>query len=730
MKVIHKLTLKPIVIALSLLQSTTLTHASIGLASAAPWTNRFTGQGLTGDHQLGGFVDDMFPILGNADNLFYLDGAFAAAQQDAWLGGAGTGARLLRSIGDRQIIAGAFVFGEYGHTPNGAGAWYANPGFELMTNHQEFRVQGYIPLSKKVKGYSTVMASQLSQSTLNDTRRDQSQFAFASGHSLYDTSVELADSFGTGLDAEVGQYLPVALGGWLRAGFYHFDYDKSSSINGVEANLQLFTGKHASVIVQDNYDNQNKNTVMVGMQMTFGGPDFTQVQDLSNRMEEPIIRHIARPSYALITPIRHDYIPSGSTIPVSTGNWFFSRTTGTSQGGTISFANCTAENPCYDLTQDIADGIQLVQPAANLMFASGDYPLGTNSSITGSPQAVIMSDGQTVIGRTGPGGTLAQWNQIATGTNRPTINGALFWGDNDDGISPINASGTIENMQIINSNQLIPQSISGYDPAGTTAAAAIAVGATNNLSLNNSLINTTSTINSAQAIGIWSFNGAITANHTDITAHTNGQGVITTDNYNAIGVFGQNGLVSFTNGTINTSTTGNYALSYGAQVGTSNVVVSNAVIHASTIGDSAHSSGVFSAFSTSKNAVTVRSSTVTASSSGASATATGISAVSGDARVSNSRIDAAASGTNGIAYGVHVSAPSHTATISGSTIDAASTNTGSFAYGIASDIVTFTGSASSIKASGPNPSAITAATVNNPNNSKCTTNGNTVTCHA
>ena len=732
MKVIHKLTLKPIVIALFLLQSTTL-HASIGLASGEPWTNRFTGQGLTGDHQLGGFADDMLPILGSADSLFYLDGTFAAAQQDAWLAGPGTGVRLLRTIGDRQIIAGAFVFGEYEHTPNHASAWYANPGFELMTNHQEFRIQGYIPLTKRVKGYDTAQASQLPDSILNDTRRDQSQFAFARGHSLYDTSVELADSFGSGLDVEAGQYLPVGLGGWLRAGFYHFDYDNSSSINGVAANLQLFTGKHASIILQDNYDNQNKNKFMLGMQMTFGGPDFTQVQDLSNRMEEPIIRHIATPTYALITPIRHDYIPSGSTVPVSTGNWFFSRTTGTSQGGTITFANCTAENPCYDLTQDIASGIQLVQPAATLMFATGDYPLVANSPIAGNPQAVIMSDGQKVIGRTGPSATLAQWSQVATGTNRPTINGGLFWGDNNNVFAPVvNASGTIENMQITNNNQLIPHTVSGYSTTGASSAAVIAAGATQNLTINNSLLSATnlSTTNDAPAFGLWSFNGTLTANQTKVTARTFGQGAISTDNYNAVGILGQNGLVSFTNGTITTSTTGDYAYSYGIFAATSNLVVTKSNINASTSGTQANSSGVFASTS---NATVTSSSEVTAIARGTESDATGVSAVLGDALVSSSQLSATTYGESGVAYGVNVLSSGHTATISGSTINAASTNTNSLAYGIGSDIVTFIGSASSTTATaqalGASAAAIQGASaVNNPNNSTCTTNGNTVTC--
>lgn len=47
--------------------------------------------------------------------------------------------------------------------------------------------------------------------------------------------------------------------------------------------------------------------------MRLGGPDSTKVNQLSNRMEEPIIRHLARQSYGMETPVRQNYTITGPT---------------------------------------------------------------------------------------------------------------------------------------------------------------------------------------------------------------------------------------------------------------------------------------------------------------------------------------------------------------------------------------------------------------------------------
>ena len=191
----------------------------------------------------------------------------------------------------------------------------------MLTKHQEVRIQGYIPMSNRSKSYgSALMASSIPSSILNNAA-----LSYASGHRLFDTQGIFQDEYGLGAEAEVGQYLPFHQGGWIRAGLYHFNYSDSKYVTGVEANIELFTGKVVSIILQNNYDNQNKNKIAVGLRVNLGGPDHTQVNTLTNRMEEPIIRHLARQSYGMATPIKDNFIPLGPTQVVASNLWFFNR---------------------------------------------------------------------------------------------------------------------------------------------------------------------------------------------------------------------------------------------------------------------------------------------------------------------------------------------------------------------------------------------------------------------
>ncbi|WP_131778304.1 hypothetical protein [Legionella bozemanae] len=422
---------------------------------AGPWTSRFTSQGLISRSELAGFVDGMIPVLGQSDRLVYVDGAFMGGRNQSMVASMGTGIRSIHNIQSDEIILGGFFFADYQRMNlmnNQLHTWIANPGLELLTKHHEARVQGYFPMGKRSQPYLSMMASNMPQFVLHDSGK--TNIAQTSGHTFIDAPVSLTHEYGVGVEGEVGRYIPIAGGVWLRGGVYHFDYHNAPSVNGWEANIEVYAGKNISLLVQDNYDNQNKNWFSFGVRLSFGGPDYTQVNQLRNRMEEPIIRHIARQPSGAAIPIRESYILTGPTQIIN-DIWFFSPS-GTNYTNFNSNI-CTAEHPCQTLNQSIADGITAtVTRPANLWFASGNYTLPANNG----SQVVYLGNGQILSGRS------ADFTTSAT-LARPIINGGLWWYGN----------GSFQDINIINSGQInvIDNSVA-------------ALGADNNLTVNNASV--------------------------------------------------------------------------------------------------------------------------------------------------------------------------------------------------------------------------------------------------
>lgn len=394
------------------------------------WTPRITTQGLLSKEQFAGFADGMLPLLGKEDQLIYLDGSLMGGRYNSAVSSIGAGIRQIPKMKNTELILGGFIFAEYQQIQNSKPVWFANPGFELLTRFQELRIQGYLPLNQRSQPYRSLMASDIPQAVINDSGK-VNNLSSLSGHGISNTPVSLTHEYGQGIEGEIGQYLPLFRGAWLRGGLYHFNYKNAQAINGVEANIELFTNKNLAILVQDNYDNQNKNTFSVGLRFSFGGPNETDTSRLSNRMETPIIRHLARQPSGLATPIRDSFIATGPTQ--TTGDiWFFSPQ-GTQQN-TITLASCTAENPCLNLDQTVADGITSLTTGANLWFATGTYTLPS----TGTDGIVYLGNGQKLYGRS------LDFRNTAQGTSRPLINGGLVW----------EGGGYFNDMQIRNTAQI------------------------------------------------------------------------------------------------------------------------------------------------------------------------------------------------------------------------------------------------------------------------------------
>ncbi|WP_419420473.1 hypothetical protein ACNVED_04015 [Legionella sp. D16C41] len=447
-----------------------VTYSNFSIAPAL-WPTRFTGQGLVGNQHISGFIDGMQPLIGNNSQLWFLDGSILGGSGDFHTKNAvysiGTGFRQLTNFNQDPITLGGFFFADYQKTANRTQAWIANPGIELLSQYNEARIQGYIPLSQASQPYRrNLLASQIRQINF-ESSQNINHFNYVQGHSYFDTPVSLTDEYGTGVEAELGHYFPWYQGGWIRGGVYYFHFNHAKEITGVEANIELLARENAALIIQDNYDNQNKNKFSVGIRFSFDGFNYGQIQPISNRMQAPIIRHLARQYEGLGTPIRKSFKPTSPTQVITNNIWFFSPN-GTYQGHgmPVNLLNCTAENPCLNLDQTLTDGIATIAPQAQLWFAPGTYTLPS----TGNNGFIQLADGQTLWGRTGDFINPASYN------NLPNIVGGLWW----------NGSGQLSNLRVINFNQIIPQNITNaYNDT------VMGVGAAANLTLNNVQVITT-----------------------------------------------------------------------------------------------------------------------------------------------------------------------------------------------------------------------------------------------
>ncbi|STX29230.1 Uncharacterised protein [Legionella beliardensis] len=524
----------------------------------APWSTRFTGQGLVGDHLVSGFIDGMQPLIGNNNQLWFLDGSVLGGSGDFHkenvVYSLGTGFRQLTHLNQAPVALGGFFFADYQKTANRTQAWLANPGIELLGQYNEARVQGYIPLSHASQPYQNLFASELSQMNVASSP-NFNHLNYVQGHSFFDTPVALTDEYGTGVEAELGHYLPWYQGGWLRGGVYYFQFNHAKEITGVEANIELFARKNAALIVQDNYDNQNKNKFSIGIRLSFDGFNYAETQPISERMTAPIIRHLARQYEGLGTPVRKGFKPTSPQV-ITNNIWFFSPN-GTFQGhnAPVNLLNCTAENPCLNLDQTLTNGIATIAPQAQMWFAPGTYILPS----TGNNGFIQLADGQTLWGRTSNFINPANFNQL------PHIIGGLWWSNN----------GLINNMQVTNINQVMPTVITG-----SLFDAAITVGANTNMVINNSVINSLGT-QEVNAYASYANNNNLYVNYSILNANSEtGLAVGGLNNYEKIfinysiiniagsnlefgnyGVVGQN--LSVKHSTINaigTSETGTYGV--------------------------------------------------------------------------------------------------------------------------------------------------------------------------
>jgi hypothetical protein len=490
-------------LTLALFQIQNIAAAHAQESYPADYHSRLTGQFLAGhNQQLGSFVDLMAPISKGVERFLFADGTvmFGQNQRTAYSGGVGYRGILNGPTGSG--IGGAYVFADYYHSDFKTTQWFLNPGVEWLGVHYEARLQAYIPLSAKNKVYGSTLASELPGNVTAPSGKAQNLNG-ATGHRIFDTPVHLIEEYGSGVEIEAGRFFEIGKGAWVRVGAYHFNYQNVSNINGVQANLEGIVNRNISVILQNNYDNQNKNRFSIGLRVSFGGSD-APVNTLASRLTSPIIRHQARQSYGQVEPTWQTYKASGPSFDLFGGSsgigeaWFFSPRGSAPPGSATTLENCTAEHPCRTVDTPTAARIQELSAGANLLFETGNYVIPNSNS--NNLHWVNLQDGQSILGRN------QGWESPATPANRPLIEGGLFWGNFAMGNT---ASGKLSNTNVTNNNQSIPSAFTGL-----ASDSVIAVGARGNLEASQSNVTAEASINNifVPAVGMFSGNNLLATN--------------------------------------------------------------------------------------------------------------------------------------------------------------------------------------------------------------------------
>ena len=618
-------------LAIALLNTHNAMSTPAFLGGDRDYPSRATGQFLTGhDRQLAGFVDGMLPFFQNKEQIFFADATFMAGRYDRTMYSGGLGYRGIMDTKLSRGILGVYGFVDYFQTAQNSEFWQLNPGLEWLNENYEGRLQAYIPVSKRTHTYSNTFATQIPNSVLNDSGQGIGNLAYVTGHSLFDTPVALQEQAGPGVELEVGRFLNVGKGLWLRGGGYYFNYQNAKSVGGGQANIEMVMSHNASLLIQDNYDNQNKNMFSVGIRVNLGGSPAA-IGTLEQRMTSPIIRHTARQSFGEAAPTRQTFAPTGPTFLAADNIAFFSPTgvNPIGAGFVPSSDECTAENPCLVITDTLATDLNTLLPNTKLYFASGTYDLHPN--VVNSNNWVDLKDGQSVWGRrTG-------WLQAAHNAERPLINGGVFW----DRLG--SASGAMYNMRVDNQNQLVPAFFFG---------AVIGVGAKNNLTVEDSDINVFGTSStSLNTYGIYAQNMAVVSDSkTTVTG-------LTVNNDNVIGV--QGSIVKLLNMDITvsgTSQNGGSNTSFGVLVvGGGESTISNSRLSVTgTSGNTTNNTSYGIQDTAAGNIVVSNSTIVVSGTAGADNTSYGIQeSSSGGATVSNSNIDVnGTAGAGNSSYGI------------------------------------------------------------------------------
>ncbi|WP_133134029.1 hypothetical protein [Legionella rubrilucens] len=375
-----------------------------------PSSGRILGTAAITDLGLFG-GDGMLPLIGGEEKFIYGDLLGRYGTDNTYLISPGIGYRRIV----RDVIVGGYLFGDYDHTNLNKNFWVISPGLELISTRWDFHLNGYFANHRKALDSATIeqtLASQVDQFELG-THNQYTQLTF--NQQLISNNVVI----GNGFDAALGYSFAVKeklrshiyLGGY----YYHppAQYN-TKNIGGVAAGWNQPIHKTLSFSLFNSYDQINKYTVGVGLNLVFGGSVNVLSNDIHDRGLDPVQRHIGiiatgAGTYDQKSVLYRDYGTISTSLEYS--NVYFISPDGTGDG--------TYGNPA-PLAQSTLDDIHTSSPNDARLYLQGG--VGTTYEVTVF-DGLKPYDGQNFYGRS------LDYSTVASGNDRPT----LFLVNNTDG---------------------------------------------------------------------------------------------------------------------------------------------------------------------------------------------------------------------------------------------------------------------------------------------------------
>jgi hypothetical protein len=538
------------------------------LFNAHPYPIRAIGQGTLA--QLTNFFDGdlMVPLLGNNNWIGYIDGEGKKGDDSEWLGSAGGGWRGILA----GRIWGGYLFMDRNQSRFNNSFWAINPGVEMMTSDWDGHINGYIPTSNSRKSLGLFYGEQLGYDTVSFVKRTQ-----------FDHLYRMQEVTGPGIDGEIGYTWKNLKNARTFIGGYHFNLSQGPEINGVEGGIELPVASNISLLVHDAYDQTQNNTVMATLRVTLDGIKKHPSKELTDRMLDPIQRHLG--SYQTGAGIPIVKLSRDLGKQATRGNiWFFSSGSFNLFSGEDS---CTFEHPCGVLDNTAISGINGLTQNASFYISTGDY--------AAQPNGLNLFNSQSFYGRN------SGFKRAAQGSNRPVLNSSLFLAGNN----------TIDSLQI-NANAISPVTNNSPLPSGVRpllVGIEVETSATGSNFINNTSITTNGSTNvDTAAVRLLSNNASLT-----ISGSTLSSTLDTAPGFYSNGIINQsNGLISIISSTVTSNALGGTGtVNLGGAFGIINPLSGSIDVQNSTInGYSINSTDAEGIQNTSNGTININNSTI------------------------------------------------------------------------------------------------------------------------
>lgn len=322
---------------------------------------------LTVTSQVGnGFkLDGQWLTTLHRDNqhLFYTDIASNYSDNRSWSSGLALGYRHLLNTPSW----GTYLFADYNHAALNHYYWSLNPGLEFFSQHWDWHLNGYLPLSHKDWLVKQDFANQFA---------DYQHTSFT-GHQQYDHIYTERAELAPGLDMSTTWHPGQEQSETITFGAYHFQFKASDKMNGLYLSLEYPINQHFKLVTTDSYDNYLHNFITLGIKFTL----VAKASALS-----PIVRNLANRQQAALLPTASYLVDQGGSYLEKDNIWFFHP----SDSNPTTSDYCTAEHPCSNLNQEALAHIHTIAPRATIYLSNGHYP---------TTQLLHVYTGQTINGR-------------------------------------------------------------------------------------------------------------------------------------------------------------------------------------------------------------------------------------------------------------------------------------------------------------------------------------------